>query len=99
MQARGKSRNQEAPPRAGLFVVDMASIRALYLSHTKQRIGVNDMQTLATLYINGAIRNAAGKLIGFYDAEAGTVVVDGQTQVFSVVDGEHAMDVVAHYAR
>lgn len=37
MQARGKSRNQEAPPRAGLFVVDTASIRALYLSRTKQQ--------------------------------------------------------------
>lgn len=36
MQARGKSRNQEAPPRAGLFVVDTASIRALYLSRTEQ---------------------------------------------------------------
>jgi len=57
------------------------------------------MNALATLYVNGTIRNAAGKLIGFYDADANTLVLDGRPETFNVVDSEHAMDLVAQHAQ
>lgn len=53
------------------------------------------MTTLHTLYRNGSIRNAAGKLVAFYDEDAGTLVIDGKVQTFYPIDAEHAMDLVA----
>lgn len=56
------------------------------------------MNATHTSYVNGTIRNAAGKLVAFYDETAGTVVIDGHAQTFKVVDLAHAMDLVAQYA-
>lgn len=56
------------------------------------------MNATHTLYANGAIRNAAGRLVAFYDAEAGTLVIDGKAQTFVVADDEQAMDLVALHA-
>lgn len=56
------------------------------------------MTATHTLYNNGSIRNAAGKLVGFYDAADRTVVIDGKVQTFQVVDADHAMDLVAQHA-
>ena len=57
------------------------------------------MTALHTAYTNGTIRNTDGKLVAFYDADAKTLMVDGVTQVFQVVDLDHAMDLVATHAR
>ena len=48
-----------------------------------------------TSYKNGTIRNAEGKLIAFYDAEAGTLVIDSNPQTFHPDNLEHAMDMVS----
>lgn len=53
------------------------------------------MNAVHTLYVNGVIRNAAGKLVAFYDAEDKTLVIDGKPQIFNVIDSDHAMDLVA----
>lgn len=50
-----------------------------------------------TLYANGTIRNAAGRLVGFFDSEASTLVLDGHVQVYKVADAAHAMDLVGAY--
>ncbi len=47
----------------------------------------------ATLRTNGTIRNADGKLIGFYDAADGVLTIDGHVGTFKVTDATHAMEV------
>lgn len=57
------------------------------------------MNAVHTSYANGTIRNAAGKLVAFYDADAGTLLINGMQQTLRVVDLSHAMDLVAQHAR
>jgi len=50
-------------------------------------------------YANGTIRNAAGKLVAFYDADAEVLHIDGFVQTFHAIDIEHAMDIVGQHAK
>jgi hypothetical protein len=47
----------------------------------------------ATMYTNGTIRNADGKLIGFFDAERGILEIDGRHAV-KCADELEAMEII-----
>lgn len=47
-----------------------------------------------TAYTNGTIRNAAGKLVAFYDAASATLLVDGHAAPYPCEDLSAAMDLV-----
>jgi hypothetical protein len=49
-------------------------------------------------YANGTIRNAAGKLVAFYDAAEQRLSIDGYTLTFHADDLEHAMEIVGRRA-
>lgn len=52
----------------------------------------------ATMFSNGAIRNAEGNLIGFFDRQDGTLHISGYVGTFKVIDEAHAMDLIGKYA-
>lgn len=54
---------------------------------------------ISTMYTNGMIKNNAGNLIGFFDAEESIVYVDGIADPIKVIDAEHAHDVVGENYR
>jgi hypothetical protein len=49
-------------------------------------------------YANGTIRNAAGKLVAFYDAAEKSLSIDGFALTFYADDLEHAMEIVGRRA-
>lgn len=49
-------------------------------------------------YANGAIRNAEGKLVAFYDAEARQLSIDGFVLTFYAESLEVAMEIVGRRA-
>lgn len=49
-------------------------------------------------YANGAIRNAAGQLIAFYDADNKIVHINGVAQGLFAADIEAALELVGQYA-
>lgn len=52
-----------------------------------------------TMYTNGTIRNADGKLIGKFDFFTGELVLDGVVETLRAESMEHAMDLAAaHFA-
>ncbi len=51
-----------------------------------------------TSYTNGTIRDNNGKLVAFYDAERGTIDIDGVKEtLLGVYDEECAMDLINEY--
>jgi len=52
------------------------------------------MNVKQVAYANGTIRNAAGKLIAFYDAEAQQLSIDGFALTFYAENIEVAMQIV-----
>jgi hypothetical protein len=52
----------------------------------------------ATMYSNGAVRNAEGKLIGFFDRQDSILHINGCVETFKVIDEAHAMDLIGKYA-
>lgn len=57
------------------------------------------MNAIHTLYTNGIVRSADGKLIAVVDSQNGNgfikVIIDGYPEDFYAVDMEHAMDIIA----
>jgi hypothetical protein len=47
-----------------------------------------------TMFANGAVKNAAGKLVAFYDREAKQLSIDGFALTFFAEDETHAMEIV-----
>lgn len=47
-----------------------------------------------TAYANGTIRNAGGKLVAFYNAETGQLLIDGVIPSFFAETLEIAMEIV-----
>jgi hypothetical protein len=54
------------------------------------------MKAIHTLYDNGAVRDATGALIAFYDREAGRVLIGSLS--YPAADHLHAMELVAALA-
>jgi hypothetical protein len=49
------------------------------------------LQAVQTMQTNGTIRDAAGALVGYYDAVNGLLHVSGQVATWSVLGPDHAM--------
>lgn len=60
----------------------------------------NEMNTIYKhiAYANGVIRNAAGELIAFYDADQKQLSINGIVAPFRAEDVEQAMEIVGSYA-
>jgi len=56
------------------------------------------MQAIHTATTNGKIRNAAGVLVAFFDAEAQTLHIDGFAQTFRAADIAEAMEICGEKA-
>lgn len=48
-------------------------------------------------YNNGVIRDVNQKIVGFFDKEENTLILDVELHVYHVVDLDHAMDIVGDY--
>jgi hypothetical protein len=59
---------------------------------------IDSLVPVQTMFMNGAVRNAAGKLVAFYDFEARVLYVNGIVQEFRNVDMEQAMEIVGERA-
>lgn len=50
-----------------------------------------------TLLTNGVVRNAAGKIVAYFDRDAGTLEISGYTSLYNNIDTESLMfDVLVH---
>ena len=52
----------------------------------------------AVAYENGAIRNAEGKLIAYFDKVSNELHINGKQQVFRAADMAHAMELGGEHA-
>lgn len=56
------------------------------------------MQAVHTATTNGKIRNAAGKLVAFYDDAQKLLFIDGIAQAFHAADISEAMEICGEKA-